>query len=79
MAPETHDPGVPGALVAPPVVGQGGELGEPAHGEPEAVGPVERSVNEDDGSRTGRGGRPRDEVECGRIAHGQGRRYLDCP
>ncbi len=79
VAPEIHDPAVPGALVAPPVVGQGGELGEPAHGQPEAVTPVERSVDEHDRARTGCGGRPRGEVECGRIGHGQGRRYLACP
>ena len=79
MAGEAHDPAAPGALVAPPVVGQGGELGEPAHGQPEAVATVERSVDEDDGARTGQRGRPRGEVESGRIAHGQGRRYLDCP
>ena len=80
VAPEVHDAAVPGALVAPPVVGQRGELGEPAHGQPEAVAPVERSVDEHDGARTRvrTAGRGR-EVEGGRIGHGQGRRYLDCP
>ena len=53
VPPEVHDPAVPGALVAPPVVGQRGELGQPAHDQPEAVAPVERSVDEDDRARTG--------------------------
>ena len=79
VAAQVHDPAVPGTLVAPAVVRHGGELGEPAHGPPEAVAPVERAVDEDHRCRTRGRGRPFDDVECGRIGHGQGRRYLACP
>ena len=77
--PRSTTPPAPRALVPPPVVGQGGELGQAAHHPPEAVAPVERPVDEDHGGRPGPGGRPRGEVEGGRIGHGQGRRYPACP
>ena len=85
VAAEADHAAVPRTLVPAPVVGQRGELGQPAHGQPEAVAPVERPVDED--HRAGRGARarcrcasrPRGEMEGGRIGHGQGRRYRDCP
>ena len=80
VAPEIHDPALPGSLVAPAVVGHRGELGQAAHDPPEAVAPVERSVDEHDGGRARAPAAGRvDDVECGRIGHGQGRRYPDCP
>ena len=45
-APRGRRPRRPGSPGTPPVVGQGGELGQPAHRQPEAVAPVERSVDE---------------------------------
>ena len=72
---QVRHPAAARALVAPPVVGHGAEIGQPAHDPPEAVAPVEGPVDEDHGggtrSRTGRD----DDAECGRVAHGQARRY----
>ena len=44
MAAQVHHPAAPGALVAPAVVGQRGQVGQAAHDPPEALAPVERSV-----------------------------------
>ena len=69
VPPEPHHPRFPGALVAPPVVGDDGEVGQAAHDPPEALGPVQRSVHEDDGRRPRGGPGPFENVESGRIAH----------
>ena len=47
MAAQIHDPAAPRSLVPAPVVGDGRELGQPAHHPPEALAPVERAVHED--------------------------------
>ena len=52
MAAQVHDPAAPASPGSPAgrrprVV----ELGQPAHDPPEAVAPVERPVDEDDGGR----------------------------
>ncbi len=73
------DAGAPGTLVAPAVVGHRAQLGEAPHDPPEALAPVERSVDENDRGSAGRRAGPRRDLECGRIGHGQGRRYPDCP
>ena len=69
----------PATPVPAPVVGHRGELREPAHRQPEAVPPVQRPVDENHRGHPRGRGRPRGEVEGGRIAHGQGRRYPGRP
>ena len=79
MPPEIHHTAAPRSLVPPPVVGHRGDVRQPPHHAAEALPSVERAVHEDHGRRTRPGAGPREDVEGGRIAHGQGRRYLERP
>ena len=71
VAAQVHHPAAAGALVAAPVVGHRIDVGQPAHDPAEALGPIERTMDQDDGRSRGGGRRPLDDVKAGGVAHGQ--------